>query len=213
MVSAQKPDADAAKLADQYIAAFNKGDAKALTALYTADATRLGPDGQLLTGRAAIEKGYMDGFAGPLKGSTLTLQQGRTQAVTPDVKIMEGRFTVSAAAQLKGRYVNTIVRQGGTLAPRECRDGSGSAAGGEVAQRAEGGSTLRELLQQRAPVRDDRQATPRGTVDGWAPLDGRASTAAFAWSCEGGVSRLRTMASRGGPAPAKPPRAFHRRGR
>jgi len=114
VASAQKPDADAAKLADQYIAAFNKGDAKALTALYTADATRLGPDGVLLTSRAAVEKSYMDGFAGALKGASLTLQQGRTQAVTPDVKIMEGRFAVSAAAPLKGRYVNTIVRQGGT---------------------------------------------------------------------------------------------------
>jgi uncharacterized protein (TIGR02246 family) len=114
VVSAQKPDPDGAKLADQYIAAFNKGDAKALTALYTADATRLGPDGQLLTGRAAVEKSYMDGFAGALKGSTLTLQQGGTQAVTSDVKIMEGRFAVSGAAPIKGRYVNTIVRQGGT---------------------------------------------------------------------------------------------------
>jgi uncharacterized protein (TIGR02246 family) len=114
VVSAQKPDADTAKLADQYIAAFNKGDAKALTALYTADPTRLGPDGQLLTGRAAIEKAYMDGFAGPLKGSTLTLQQGRTQVAAPNVKIMEGRFTVSAAVALKGRYVNTVVREGGT---------------------------------------------------------------------------------------------------
>ena len=98
----------------RYIAAFNKGDAKTLTALYTADATRLGPDGQLLTGRAAIEKSYMDGFAGPLKGATLALQLGRTQVVTPDVKIMEGRFTVAAAVQLKGRFVNTLVRQGGT---------------------------------------------------------------------------------------------------
>ena len=116
VLGAQKPDPDGAKLADQYVAAFNKGDAKALTALYTADATRLGPDGQLLTGRAAVEKSYLDGFAGPLKGTTLALEQGRTQAITPDVKLMEGRFTVSgaAAAPLKGRYVNTIVRQGGT---------------------------------------------------------------------------------------------------
>ena len=31
------------------------------------------------------------------------------------MKIMEGRFTVSGErAPLKGRYVNTIVRQGGT---------------------------------------------------------------------------------------------------
>lgn len=113
VANAQKPDPDAQKLADQYIAAFGKGDSKALTALYTADATRLGPDGQLITGRAAIEKSYVDGFAGPLKGSALTLQQGGTQVVTPDVKIMEGRFTASGVVPLKGRYVNTIVRQGG----------------------------------------------------------------------------------------------------
>jgi uncharacterized protein (TIGR02246 family) len=112
-VGAQKPDPDAQKLVDQYTAAFNKGDAKALAALYTADATRVGPDAQLITGRAAIEKTYVDGFAGPLKGSTLSLQQGRVQVVTPDVKIMEGRFATSGAAGVKGRYVNTTVRQGG----------------------------------------------------------------------------------------------------
>jgi uncharacterized protein (TIGR02246 family) len=112
-VGAQKPDPDAQKLVDQYTAAFNKGDAKAVAALYTADATRVGPDGQLITGRAAVEKSYVDGFAGPIKGSTLSIQQGRVQVVTPDVKIMEGRFATSGAAGVKGRYVNTVVRQGG----------------------------------------------------------------------------------------------------
>jgi uncharacterized protein (TIGR02246 family) len=113
VATAQKADPDAQKLADQYSAAFSKADAKALAALYTADATRLGPDGQLINGRAAIEKAYVDGFAGPLKGSKLTLQQGRVQVVTPDVKVMEGRFATDGVAAVKGRYVNTIVRQGG----------------------------------------------------------------------------------------------------
>ena len=85
-VGAQKPDPDAQKIIDQYIAAFNKGDAKGVAALYTADATRVGPDGQLLTGRAAVEKSYADGFAGAIKGSTLSIQQGRVQVVTPDVR-------------------------------------------------------------------------------------------------------------------------------
>ena len=114
VATAQKTDPDAQKIADQYSAAFNKGDAKALVALYATAATRLGPDGQLLTGHAAIEKAYVDGFAGPLKGTKLTLQQGQTQTVTSDVKVMEGRFSVDGGlAPLKGRYVNTIVRQGG----------------------------------------------------------------------------------------------------
>lgn len=114
VVSAQKADPDAQKLADQYTAAFNKGDAKGLTALYAANGTRMGPTGTLIEGRAAIEKNYADGFAGPLKGSTLTLQQGATHVVTPDVKIMEGRFTTTGIAAVNGRYVNTIVRQGKT---------------------------------------------------------------------------------------------------
>jgi uncharacterized protein (TIGR02246 family) len=113
VASAQKADPEAQKLADQYAAAFNKGDAKAIAALYATAATRLGPDGQLITGRAAIEKTYADGFAGPLKGAKLTLQQGTTQVVTADVKVMEGRFTVDSLAPLKGRYVNTLVRQAG----------------------------------------------------------------------------------------------------
>ena len=111
-VSAQKPDADAQKVADDYTAAFNKGDAKAIGALYATDATRLGPDGSWLVGRAAVEKVYADGFAGPLKGAKLTLTPGHSQVVTPDVRVIEGRFAVDGLAPIKGRYVNTIVRRG-----------------------------------------------------------------------------------------------------
>ena len=45
----------------------------------------------------------------------MTLEQGATHVVTPDVKIMEGRFTTTTSiAPVKGRYVNTMVRQGKT---------------------------------------------------------------------------------------------------
>jgi uncharacterized protein (TIGR02246 family) len=114
IAGAQTIDPDAQKLVGQYQAAYNKGDVKALTALYTADATRLGPDGQLLKGRAAIEKSYVDAFAGALKGSTLTLQQGATQGVTADVKVIEGRYATAGGSPVKGRYVNTMVKQSGT---------------------------------------------------------------------------------------------------
>jgi hypothetical protein len=82
------------------------------SAHYAAEATRVGPDAQLIVGRAAIEKLYTDGFAGLLKGSTLALQPGITHAVTPTVKIMEGRYTTGGVAAGKGRYINTIIRQG-----------------------------------------------------------------------------------------------------
>jgi uncharacterized protein (TIGR02246 family) len=113
LASAQKPDPDATKLASEYEAAFNKADGKAIAALYTEEATRLGPDGQFTTGRAAIGKVYTDGFTnGPLKGAKLTLVQGSTHVVTPDVKVMEGTYSVAGTTPLKGRYVNTVVKKG-----------------------------------------------------------------------------------------------------
>jgi uncharacterized protein (TIGR02246 family) len=113
VAQAQKADPDAQKLADDYQAAFNKGDVKAITGLYTADAIRLGPDGQLLKGHEAIEKGYTESFAGPLKGAKLTLQQGGTQVHSADVKVIEGRYSATGANTLTGRYVNTIVKKAG----------------------------------------------------------------------------------------------------
>ena len=114
IAGAQKPDPDGQKVADQYTAAFNKGDAKGVAALYTAEAVRLAPDGQMYTGRAAIEKAYTTAFAGSAKGAKLTITVGSSHVVTPDVKIMEGTFsTTGGTTPGGGRYVNTLVRQGG----------------------------------------------------------------------------------------------------
>lgn len=112
--AAQKPDAEIDALTRTYEQAFNKGDAKALAVLYVKDAVRLGPDGQLLTGQAAIEKQYGTAFGGDAKGAKLTLNPGRVQEVTSDVRIAEGTYQVTGGSMPgSGRYVNTLVRQGG----------------------------------------------------------------------------------------------------
>ena len=112
--AAQKPDADVEALTRSYEQAFNKGDAKALSALYAKDAVRLGPEGQLMNGQAAIEKNYTTAFGGAAKGARLTLQPGRVQEVTSDVRISEGTYQVTGGSMPgSGRYVNTLVRQGG----------------------------------------------------------------------------------------------------
>src|SRR5688500_20118323 len=56
---AQRSDPALERLARDYETAFNRGDGAALAALYADDALRLTPAGQLLTGRAAIEKDYL----------------------------------------------------------------------------------------------------------------------------------------------------------
>jgi uncharacterized protein (TIGR02246 family) len=109
---AQKSDPALEQLSKDFEAAFNKGDAKALAALYTADAFHLAPNNQVLHGRAAIEKFYVTSFADATKPPTLSLQPGRTQMLTSDVALTEGTYELVGAAVTKAIYVLTMVRQG-----------------------------------------------------------------------------------------------------
>lgn len=113
-VAAQQTDPEIDKLARSYEAAFNKGDAKAIAALHTADAIRMLPDGQVVTGRAAIEKGIATVFAGEMKGAKLTISAGQTQKLAADVVATTGTFEVAGGKTPgKGRYLNTLKREGG----------------------------------------------------------------------------------------------------
>ena len=114
-VRAQQKDSELQKLFEEYQAAWNKGDAKALAALHTPEAIRIGSDAQLAIGREAIEQAFTNSFGGRFKGTKLTLQEGRTQNVTSDVRVTEGTYEVTGGTggSLKGRYMNTVVRQQG----------------------------------------------------------------------------------------------------
>ena len=114
-ISAQTTaNADLQQLAERYQAAFNKGDGKAIGAMYTEDALLAAPTGQFLTGRAAIQKDYETNLTGPFKGAKLTLRPGVIRMVTDDVALIEGTFEVTTAGvTVTGRYLNTVVRRGG----------------------------------------------------------------------------------------------------
>ena len=106
-------DADFRKLADQYAAAWAKGDAKAIANLHTPDAVQITGDGRLAVGRTAIEAAVSEGLSGPAKGSTLVITQGQSKRVSGDVYVGEGTYEVTGgAAPSKGRYLLTFVRQG-----------------------------------------------------------------------------------------------------
>ena len=119
-VVAQQPDPEIQKLTDAYAQAWAKGDGKGIAALYTENGVRAGSDGQLYRGRAAIEQGFAKAFGGPYKGSKLVLKTDSDQVITPDsVRITTGTYEVTgvskppAGASLRGRFVNTVVRQDG----------------------------------------------------------------------------------------------------
>ena len=85
--AAQKSDPAIDQLLRDYLSAFSKGDAKALAALYTEDAIRVGMNNQVLKGRAAIEQFYVASFAGGAKPPVLTVRAQSTRMVTPDVAV------------------------------------------------------------------------------------------------------------------------------
>jgi uncharacterized protein (TIGR02246 family) len=111
--AAQRVDPALEQLAKDYERAFNNGDVKSLVALYTDGAFRLGPNNQVMQGRAAIQEFYTAGFSGPTKPGTLAVRPGRTQMVTPDVAVLEGTYELAGTPATRGIYILTAVRQGG----------------------------------------------------------------------------------------------------
>jgi uncharacterized protein (TIGR02246 family) len=77
------------KRAQAFIAAFNKGDAKAVAAFWTPDGDYTDQVGEKYKGRAALEKLYEKVFA-ERKGAKLTIHVGSIRKLTPDVVIEEG---------------------------------------------------------------------------------------------------------------------------
>ena len=112
--AAQQPNPEIEKMTEHMQAAFNKGDAKALGALYTPEALRIGSTGGFFQGRAAIEKDAAESLAKRYKGMKLVLHSGKTQLLTPDVAVTEGTFEITGGTTpVRGRYLNTLLREGG----------------------------------------------------------------------------------------------------
>ena len=79
--------------ADAYVAAFNKGDTKALAALYTEDAQYTTDDGTHISGRAAVLDG-LNKYLDKNKGAKLELQVDSARFLTPDVLVEKGYATL-----------------------------------------------------------------------------------------------------------------------
>ena len=111
------------KLIADWMAAFEKGDAKALTALYTNDAVRVTSLGGSSIGRAAIEKEFTANFAGPWKGTHIKITAASSRTVAKGVTVAEGTWTISGVhgpdgkpmPDMTGNWVNTHVWKNGAL--------------------------------------------------------------------------------------------------
>jgi uncharacterized protein (TIGR02246 family) len=103
------------KRAQEFIAAFNKGDAKATASFWMPEATYVDQAGREIKGRAAIEKLYEKVFAGN-KGAKLTVNVTSARPLTPDVAVEDGTTEVTPANGDPGtvaRFSAVLVKKDG----------------------------------------------------------------------------------------------------
>jgi uncharacterized protein (TIGR02246 family) len=133
-VVAGKPPAEAAKAkaepdgkgkrAADFVAAFNKGDAKAVAAFWTVEATYVDQSGREIKGRPAIEKLYEKVFAAQ-KGAKLTVNVASARLLSPDVALEDGTTEIAPADGGPGtiaRFSAVLVKKDGEWYFESVRD-------------------------------------------------------------------------------------------
>jgi uncharacterized protein (TIGR02246 family) len=103
------------KVMDAFTAAYNKGDAAGIGAIYAEDGLRVAPDGAVLSGRAAIQENYGAALMGPMKGAKIKLTASGSRQLTPDIHVVVGTWEITGgqAGPISGKYINTLVRKDG----------------------------------------------------------------------------------------------------
>jgi len=103
------------KRAEAFVEAFNKGDAKALAAFFTADADLVDQEGHHIEGRKAIEETYQKFFS-QAKGAKLFIRIEKVRVAKPDLAFEDGLTEVvypQGGPPTAGRYSVVYVKQDG----------------------------------------------------------------------------------------------------
>jgi uncharacterized protein (TIGR02246 family) len=115
---------DKADLADEkalqernetFVAAFNKGDIKAMAACYAPDCDFLSAEGQRVEGRDALERYFAKGFA-ESKGLKLKHTHSSLRFLKPDVAIDDGTWEITGRPEgkaSKGLYTAVLMKRDG----------------------------------------------------------------------------------------------------
>ncbi len=112
------------KNAEAFVAAFHKGDAKAVAALWTKDGDYTDQSGHTMKGREAIEKMFTEFFA-ENKGLKLRIEVLGLKFVTDNVAIEDGTTTTitsDGAPPSRARYTVVHVKQDGKWLLSSVRD-------------------------------------------------------------------------------------------
>jgi len=109
LTPAQAPEETAIRgRVKEYVAAYNRGDAKGVAAIYSQDGTHTYATGVIHRGRIEIEKGVRDSLAGPLKGTHIEVTPERIRLVGEAVAVEESTFVVSGLKTPAGAQVGDV---------------------------------------------------------------------------------------------------------
>ncbi len=119
-----KEEAALKKKAEAFVAAFDKGDAKAVAAFWTADGDYVDETGRHMKGREEIEKAFAEFFS-ENKGLKVQIHTESLRFVTPDVAVEDGVTSVSepdGGPPSRDRYTVVHVKKDGEWRLSSVRD-------------------------------------------------------------------------------------------
>lgn len=92
----------------QYETAYNAGDADAVAAIYAVDGTHTYALGFTHRGRLEIANGLKEQFAGPFKGTRLTINPLHIRALSSDVAVEEASFSLTGLKDPNGKALPPV---------------------------------------------------------------------------------------------------------
>jgi uncharacterized protein (TIGR02246 family) len=92
----------------QYVAAYNAGDADAIAAIYAVNGTHTYALGFTHRGRVEIANGLKEQFAGPMKGTRISITPLHIRPLSSDVAVEEASFSVSGFKDASGTILPPI---------------------------------------------------------------------------------------------------------
>ena len=96
------------KSVTDFVAAWNRHDAKAMTAVFAADADLINPFGRVAKGHAEIEKLFTDEHTTVMRSSTFSIGQVDVRLLTSDVAITEYSTEISGMLDPDGKAIPAL---------------------------------------------------------------------------------------------------------
>jgi uncharacterized protein (TIGR02246 family) len=100
----------------EFVAAWDKHDAKAFAEFYADDADLVTAKGDTFTGKSGIEQLLTDAFQGDLKDTTLTESVEKVRLIKPDVAIVDSEVQIKRGGNDEGvkfHVVSVLVKHDG----------------------------------------------------------------------------------------------------